>query len=235
MTSPEPAAQIKDSVLSALASGAPLNECLAAIASRARTLYPDFAVAINKLIARLRNAGAGTAAPKPGEPMPPFILPDETGRLVSLAELLQQGPLAVCFHRGHWCPYCRLNMIALAKAQGEIEGIKGHIVAITPERWHFATMLKHRAGATFPALTDLDNGYALAINIAIWLGPEMEGFIAERGHDLPAYQGNKSWIVPIPATFVVGTDGLIAARYIDPDYRQRMSIEDLVAALKQAH
>jgi peroxiredoxin len=108
-------------------------------------------------------------------------------------------------------------------------------VAITPERWHFATTLKHHAGATFPVLTDLDNGYALAINIAIWLGPEMEGFIAERGHDLPAYQGNKSWIVPIPATFVVGTDGLIAARYIDPDYRQRMSIEDLVAALTQAH
>jgi peroxiredoxin len=166
--------------------------------------------------------------------MPPFILPDDSGRLISLAELLSHGPLAICFHRGHWCPYCRLNMIALAKAHAEIAGINGQVVAITPERWHYAATLKRRAGATFPVLTDLDNGYALAVNIAIWLGPEMEGFIAERGHDLPAYLGNKSWIVPIPATFVVGTDGVIAARYLDPDYRQRMSIENLVDALKQA-
>jgi peroxiredoxin len=234
MTPPELPGQIKDAVLTALESDGSLNERLAAIAQRARIERPEFAAAIDRLVARLKEAGAGTAAPKPGEPMPPFMLPDERGRLVGLEQLLEAGPLAICFHRGHWCPFCRLNMIALAKAQPEIAAVNGHIVAITPERWRFTSALKQQAGATFPVLTDMDNGYALSLNIAIWLGPEMEGFIAGRGHDLPAYQGNKSWTVPIPATFVVGTNGIVTARYLDPDYRTRMSIEDLVGALKQA-
>ena len=49
---------------------------------------------------------------------------------------------------------------------------------------------------------------------------------------LPQYQGNDSWMLPIPATFVVGQDGRIKARFVDPDYRKRMAIEDLIAALK---
>src|SRR6516164_5572402 len=217
MSSDPTAQKVKDAVLSALESDGSLNERLAAIANRARKLYPDFAAAIDRLVGRLRDAGAGAAAPQPGDMMPDFMLPDENGHLVSLADLVKRGPVAVCFHRGHWCPYCRLNMIELAKAQSQISEL-GQIVAITPERWRFASALKRQAGATFPVLTDMDNGYALLLNIAIWLGPEMEGFIAQRGHDLPSYQGNKSWVVPIPAAFVVGTDGVIAARYLDPDY-----------------
>jgi peroxiredoxin len=235
MASRELTDQIRDAVLSALDADGPLNEGLAAISRRTRTERPEFAAAIDNLIARLRGADAGGTAPKPGAPMPPFMLPDERGRLVSLEGLLKAGPLAICFHRGHWCPYCRLNMIALAKAHQDIARVNGHVVAITPERWRFALALKQQAGATFPVLSDLDNSYALSLNIAIWLGPEMEGFIAQRGHNLPAYQGNKSWILPIPATFVVGSDGVIVARYLDPDYRQRMSIEDLVTALGKAH
>ena len=59
----------------------------------------------------------------PGEPMPPFLLPDETGRLIGLPSLLRQGPVAVMFYRGHWCPYCRLNVRAVIQAQDRIEGI----------------------------------------------------------------------------------------------------------------
>jgi peroxiredoxin len=53
------------------------------------------------------------------------------------------------------------------------------------------------------------------------------------GHDLPSFQGNDSWILPIPATFVVGRDGIVAARFVDPDYRKRMAIDDLIAALRR--
>jgi peroxiredoxin len=234
MASPDVTGQIKREVLAALDAEGPLNERLKAIAERTRKERPEFAAAIDRLVARLRDAAAGAAAPKPGEAMPPFVLPDERGRLVSLEELLRNGPLAVCFHRGHWCPFCKMNMLALAKAHHEIDAVRGHLLAITPERWRFASALKRQAGADFPVLTDMDNGYALSLNIAIWLGPEMEGFISDRGHKLGTYQGNPSWIVPIPATYVVGTDDVIVARYLDPDYRQRMSIEDLVEALKKA-
>jgi peroxiredoxin len=234
MSSPEISAKLKEVVRAAIESDAPLNTRLAAIADGARTFHPDFAAAIDRLVARLREAGAGEGAPGPGTPMPPFILPDERGRLVSLAQLVKQGPLAICFHRGHWCPYCRLNMDALAKAERDIAAVGGQIVAITPERWRFAAAHKKQAGATFPVLTDLDNGYALSLGIAIWLGAEMERYIGERGHDVPTYQGNKAWIVPIPASFVVDRDGMIVARFLDPDYRRRMAIEDLIAALKRA-
>jgi peroxiredoxin len=57
--------------------------------------------------------------------------------------------------------------------------------------------------------------------------------IAEAGWDLPTYQGNAAWMLPIPATFVVGTDGKVKARFVDPDYRKRMAIEDMLEALRR--
>jgi peroxiredoxin len=234
MASEDLTGEIKNAVLAALEADGSLSERLALIAERARRERPEFAAAIDRLVARLKEAGAGDAAPKIGDALPSFLLPDERGTLVSLDDLLAKGPVAICFHRGHWCPYCRLNFLALAKAQPQIAAAGGQIAAIIPERWRFTAALKAQAGAAFPVLTDMDNGYAMSLNIAIWLGPEMEKFIAGRGHDLPAYQGNKSWIVPIPATFVVGTDGVIVARYLDPDYRHRMGIEDLESSMRRA-
>ena len=60
----------------------------------------------------------------------------------------------------------------------------------------------------------------------------MEQFMSARGNVLPKFQGNDTWMLPIPATFVVGQDGRIKARFVDPDYRKRMAVEDLIAALK---
>jgi len=163
--------------------------------------------------------------------MPPFHLPDENGRIVSLAQLLAKGPAAVTFHRGHWCPYCRININALARAQERIAADGGQTVAIMPDRQQFVSELKSAGKVPFPILTDMDNGYALSLNLAIWIGAEMQKMLEGR-RDLPSFQGNDSWMLPIPATFVVGTDGLIKARFVDPDYRKRMAIDDLLAALK---
>jgi peroxiredoxin len=170
----------------------------------------------------------------PGDPMPPFALPDEAGQSVSLDMLLQKGPVAVTFHRGHWCPYCRININALARAQGEAEARGGHIVAIVPEIQEFAREMKVESEAAFPILTDLDNGYALSLNLVIWVGAEMERMLSARGRDLPRFQGNDAWMLPIPATFVVGTDGIVKARFVDPDYRKRMDIDEMLAALGSA-
>ena len=85
--------------------------------------------------------------------------------------------------------------------------------------------------APFLVLTDMDNGYAMSLGLAIWVGDEMQKVIAER-HQLPEYQGNDAWVLPIPATFVVGQDRRIKARFVDPDYRKRMAIEDLLAAMR---
>jgi peroxiredoxin len=213
---------------------ASLSERLDSLAEAVRTLSPPFADAVDRLVTRLQQSDAGKTAPQVGEPMPPFYLPDEAGRTVSLNELLSKGPVAVTFHRGHWCPYCRLNTNALAQAQKEIEGEGSQIVAIMPDRQKFAEEFKTELKARFPILTDMDNGYALSLNLVIWVGAEMARMISAAGWDIPNYQGNASWMLPIPATFVVGRDGKVKARFVDPDYRKRMAIEGMIAALRSA-
>ena len=213
---------------------ASLNERLALYSQAVRKFLPPYAAAVDGLIQRLNAAGAGGTAPQPDELMPPFVLPDETGQLVCLEELLQSGPVAVTFHRGHWCPWCRISINALVRVSLEIKKAGGQVVAIMPDRQKFAAEFKREAGSPFPVLTDMDNGYALSLNLAIWLGPELEGLLSSYGRALPDYHGNDAWTLPIPATFVVAHDGIIRARFVDPDFRRRMAIEELINALKAA-
>jgi peroxiredoxin len=212
---------------------AALSVRLESFADSVRIASPDFAEVVDRLVARLNLNGSGASAPAVGDPMPPFMLPDDEGHLVTLEQLLAKGPVALSFHRGHWCPYCRLNTSALAQAQRDVEPIGGQIVAITPDLQHFATALKSEAAAKpFPILTDVDNGYALSLNLAIFVGLEMQKFMKSAGWNIAPYQGNDAWILPIPATFVVGPDSIIRARFVDPDYRKRMAIDVIVDALR---
>jgi peroxiredoxin len=209
-----------------------MSERLNVFADAVRQHHPASAAIVDRLVARLREHHAGDSAPKPGDTMPPFVLPDESGRLVGLKDLLLQGPCVVTFHRGHWCPYCRISINTLGKAQARIEALGARMVAIVPDREQFAAEMKGDSGVKFPILTDMDNGYAMSLNLAIWVGTEMEEYMTKIGRPLPAYQGNESWMLPIPATFVVGKDGRIKARFLDPDYRKRMAVEELLNALK---
>jgi peroxiredoxin len=209
-----------------------MNERLALFVESVRRIRPASEAVVDRLVARLHEHKAGESAPKPGDAMPLFVLPDETGRMVGLADLLAQGPAVVTFHRGHWCPYCRISINTLARAQTRIQALGARMVAIVPDRQQFAAEMKSDSGVNFPILTDMDNGYAMSLNLAIWVGTEMEEFMSRIGRALPDYQGNDSWMLPIPATFVVGRDGRIKARFVDPDYRKRMAIEDLIVALK---
>ena len=211
---------------------APLGVRLQAVADEVRKLSPEFADIVDRMVTRLQANGVGLNAPRPGEPMPDFMLPDETGRLVHLADLLESGPAVVSFHRGHWCPYCKLNADALTMIAPEIEKVGGHIVAISPETRRFGAELKSYAKAPFPVLADIDGGYALEMNLLFWVGDEKREAMRAGGYDIAPYQGNDTWMLPIPATFVVGQDGVVKARHIDPDYRHRMEIDDLLAALR---
>jgi peroxiredoxin len=214
---------------------ASLNERLEAFSEATRYLIPGYQEAVDRMVGRLKAYNAGQAAPKPGEPMPPFAMPDEQGHIVTLYDLLSRGPLAMTFHRGHWCPYCRIDARALAEAQNQIASDGANLAAIMPERQQFAAMFKSEGGTRYPVLTDIDNGYALSLNLAIWVGDEMQQILESGGRNIPQYQGAQAWVLPIPATFVIGQDGIITARFIDPDYRKRMAIEDLLSALRSAH
>ena len=214
---------------------ASLAERLQAFADAVRRHGPHFQDAVDRLVERLKQHDVGENAPKPSDKMPEFVLPDEKGQLISLDSLLQQGPVAVTFHRGHWCPYCRINTRALAEAQSQIAAEGGQVAAIIPDREHFTSELKAESDAEFPILTDFDNGYALSLNLAFWVGEEMQKMMTGAGWDVSRSQGSDTWLLPIPATFVVASDGTVKERFIDPDYRKRMAIEDLLSALRAAH
>jgi peroxiredoxin len=210
----------------------PLGERLAFIKDRVAALSPVFRDAVEAFVGRLDRAGAGRDAPKVGEPMPGFLMPDETGRLTSLEELIANAPVAIAFHRGHWCPYCRLNLVGLAEAQDAI--LPARLVAISAETQKYTREIKAESGANFPILTDIGCGYVLSLGLAVWVDDAMSALIAAAGWDIPEYQGQSGWILPIPSVFVVGQDGLIKSRHIDPDYRRRLEISDLIAAARAA-
>ena len=142
---------------------APLRDKLKLVADVVRSLSARFADAVDRMVIRLQETRAGAAAPEIGDRMPPFVLPDDKGRLVALEDLLALGPVAISFNRGHWCPCCRLNVHALADLQEELTDEGRQLVAIVPERRKFVASLREESCAPFPVLTDMDNGYALSL------------------------------------------------------------------------
>jgi peroxiredoxin len=215
----------------AIAADAPLRDRLKIIADEVRRLSVVFSEAVDRFVGRLQIAEAGAGAPAIGEAFPNFLLPDQDGRLVGLETFRNGGPVVVGFLRGHWCPYCKTTAVALAEIADAASARGAKIVAVTPESRKYSTILSEDSGRRFPILTDVDNGLALALNLAIWVDDDMARLIAGAGWDVPAYQTAKSWVLPIPATFVLDKAGLVAARYINADYRTRMEIDDILAAL----
>lgn len=211
---------------------APLRERLKIIADEVRRLSAVFAEAVDVFVGRLQAAEAGSTAPAIGDTLPDFILPDQNGKLVSLAALLSEGPVIVAFLRGHWCPYCQTTAVALAEIADAAAASGARIVAVSPESRKYSQRLSADSHGKFPIVTDVDNGYALALNLAIWVDDDMARLIAGAGWDIPSYQTAKSWVLPIPATFVLDREGRVVARYVNADYRTRMEVDEILAALE---
>jgi len=212
---------------------APLNERLIAYNTRLKELNFPFSEAYDVLTERLIEGEIGMQAPKVGEPMPPFVLPGPGGRLVSLDALLEDGPVVVSFNRGHWCPFCRIELRAMAELHSEIANAGARVVAIVPEGQKFTGRLETETGRQLLILSDLDNGYALSLGLVLWLGDRLHELMAGRGLHLDKYQGNDGWFVPLPATFVIAQDGRVAARHVDADFRKRMDVREILATLER--
>jgi peroxiredoxin len=199
-----------------------------------RARNPAAGDAYQEMVEHLSAVEAGANAPAAGDSLPPFWLPDENGRLVGSPELLASGPLVISFNRGNWCPYCWLELSALEDCATAIRAGGGEVLSITPEVATFSRRLKKRLGLSFPVLTDLDNGYALELGLAIPLTTAVRENYVRAGIDLGAFQRSEGWFLPIPATLVVDRQGTIRHSYVNADFRERMepdSIPELLAQL----
>lgn len=192
---------------------------------------PELAGAYEAFIARLKAAEAGVGTPKIGDRLPPFLLPEHSGQLVASNELLEAGPLVISFNRGHWCSFCRLEILSLENLGYRLRNMGAGLVSITPERATYAETLSQRTGFSWPVLADVDLAYGLSLGLAVPVGDELGEVLRAVDVDLAAYHGSNAWFLPIPATFVVGRDGRILARHVDPDFRHRMEPEAILAAL----
>ena len=211
---------------------ATLDERLKLYLGESRALLPELEATYDQLVARLAANATDSQVPALGEVMPDFCMTDSDGRVVDLASLLAAGSLVISFNGGPWCDYCGLELHALARAYPHIVAAGGDVVSIVPETAKYARVLQATRGLPFRVLTDLDLGYALSLGLAFWVGEKIRGMYKAFGIDLAQFQGNGGWLLPIPATLVVGRDGRVKARFVDPDFRHRLRMEEIRRAVQ---
>jgi peroxiredoxin len=180
----------------------------------------------------LAASGITQRAWKAGDRAPDFCLPDARGGYVSLNGLLTAGPVALSFYRGGWCPYCNLELRALQQALPEITRLGARLVAVSPQTPHESLSTAKKNALAFPVLSDAGSATARSFGIAYDLAEELRPIYAHFGHDLPDKNGDESWVLPIPATYVIDRDGTIALAFVDVDYRNRLEPAEILTALQ---
>ncbi|QUY45072.1 peroxiredoxin-like family protein [Acaryochloris marina] len=184
--------------------------------------------------AKLAATGITDQALQPGQTMPDFELPDATGKLVSSSELRTQGLLLISFYRGNWCPYCNLELQALQAHLDKITAQGATLVAISPEVPDQSLTTQEKFDLKFPVLTDIGNKVARQFGLVFTLDESLRPIYESFGIDVPTHNGDQSFELPIPATYLVAADGTVLNRFIDVDYRERLAPETALTWLQAA-
>jgi peroxiredoxin len=156
-----------------------------------------------------------------GAKAPSFELPDHNGNLVSSASLLAKGRLVLCFIRGRWCPFCVGQMEAMSFIASAIEATGASLFAISPQTEKQAFFMRDQHKLDFPLLVDTDNRVARQFGLVYRVPEEQQGLYRSTFVNLPFVNGDSSWELPIPATFVVDPDGSILFASANEDYADR--------------
>ena len=165
---------------------------------------------------------------------PAFSLKDHAGNLVSSRDLLAKGPLVTCFIRGRWDPFCCGQMEAMNNVLPQIVSAGASLAAISPQTVSQSFFMADQHKLKFPLLSDSGNRVARQCGL-IYRVPENQESIYRRAFiNLPFVNGDESWELPIPATYIIGRDGKVIRSWVDPDYTERPEPADIVRALSGA-
>jgi peroxiredoxin len=199
-----------------------------------RDANPDFMKNVDEIIEQAKKLQHGDSAIKLGKIAPDFVLPNPKGNLISLANLLIKGPVVVTFYRGSWCPYCNIQLRALQACLPDIHALDAQLVAISPQVPDDSLNADEINNMDFIVLSDQDAYIASQYGVA-WKVPEflIEHMRKDRNLDLEAINNGNNSVLPIPATFVIDSDGKIVWRFVDVDYRTRSEPNDIIEALKK--
>lgn len=183
-------------------------------------------------IHRVEDSGLLDSAVATGDPFPHFSLPNAGGNAVSSEELLAKGPLVVCFYRGSWCPYCKLELRAYQAVLADIRELGADLVAISPQMPDESLTTAAKSGLHFEVLSDTGNSLAEHLGLVYELPAQMVDLYRSSGYDLERINGNLRWTLPVPATYVVGTDGVVLDAFIQADYTIRREPEEVLEVLR---
>ncbi len=182
---------------------------------------------------KLVKSGIAKGAKKTGDMAPVFSLLNTNGEEVSSERLLGDGPLVIDFYRGTWCPYCSLELIAFEGSYERIRELGASLVAISPNRREKTVEAAEKNSFSFDLLSDRGNNVARQFGLVFTLAEELRPIYSSFGIDLVDFDGNDSYELPIPATYLIKEDGAIAASFVDADYTKRMDPAEIVDALRE--
>lgn len=182
--------------------------------------------------AELKASGIEHRALRAGAPMPDFALPNQYGEQRRFTDYLQKSPVVLNIYRGGWCPYCNLEMKALHQALPQIEALGAQLVGLAPETPDKALATAQRHQINIDILSDAGNQVAERLGLVFTLPDDLRPMYEKLGIDLPAYNGEASFKLPVPATYIVQQDGLIAHAFVNADYTQRLEPAEIVAHLQ---
>ncbi|MEH6446254.1 MAG: peroxiredoxin-like family protein [Oceanospirillaceae bacterium] len=211
----------------------PLNTLLTQRREAASTGLPtETHAAMMKATKDLQNSKMIDNAPKVGDKLAVFNLPNQTGEQRQLTTLLESGPVVITFYRGGWCPYCNFELQAYQDVLSDIQNTGATLIAITPELpdASLSTTEKNKLG--FEVLSDEGSLYARQLGLVFTLPDEIKPIYEGFGINLEQHNGEGQFDLPLAATFVVNQEGIIHSAFVDVDYTQRREPSEIVTELQ---
>ena len=204
-------------------------------AQMSKNAPPEVIATLGAEMQKLAETGIAQRALAPGSKAPDFTLPDASGTKVSLASFLAAGPVVVTFYRGGWCPFCDLQLRAYQQVLPRIRELGAQLVAISPQTPDFAASDVKAKDLTFPVLTDAGNTVARSYGVVFHLSEAIQKLQTMFGNPIPKFNGDESWDLPMPGTFVLDRNGTVLLSHVDANWMQRLEPAAIVAALEEAH
>ena len=181
----------------------------------------------------LAESGIAEKSLKVGDRAPDFNLPNATGEEVRLKELLDKGPVILNFYRGGWCPYCNLELNAYQKLLPDINELGASFVAISPQTPDNSLSTAEKYELKFQVLSDVGNKLADQFGLVFKLPTELQELYNKFGISLPKFNGDESWELPMPGTYVIDKDGTVSYAFADADYTKRAEPDEVIAKLQE--
>src|SRR5271157_1864031 len=187
-----------------------------------------------RAVASLKAQGLAVNALKVGDKSPSFKLPDHNGKLVSSDQLLAKGRLVLSFIRGRWCPFCVGQTEAMSLIAAAIEAAGASLVAVSPQTEKQAFFMHDQHKLAFPLLVDAHNQFARQFGLVYRVPEEQQGLYRSTFVNLPFANGDSSWELPIPATFVVDRDSSILFACANEDYTNRPEPLEILSVVESS-